>query len=151
MFLFCLVFAMFCARLFTCASWSPAGKGLTSWLSFVVFSVSLSLSHWYPGSGVVLDWIDSWSLQPYLLLYKSKKGSKDQESVQSSITPDPGYHMEKWQKSTIKHRKQEPRGQPFPSRCPQGSNEQTRKHDKHNAPQKKYRLGKVSKIFYWRA
>ena len=58
---------MFCARLFICAVWSPAGKGLTSWLSFVVSSVSLSLSHWYPGSGVVLDCIDSWSLQPYLL------------------------------------------------------------------------------------
>ena len=43
MFLFCLVFAMFCARLFICDSWSPAGKGLTSWLSFVVSSVSLSL------------------------------------------------------------------------------------------------------------
>ena len=28
---------------------------------------SLSLSHWYPGSGVVLDCIDSWSLHPYLL------------------------------------------------------------------------------------
>ena len=37
----------------------PAGKGLTSWLSFVVSSVSLSLSHWYPGSGVVLDCMDS--------------------------------------------------------------------------------------------
>ena len=48
-----------CRRLFICASWSPAGKGLTSWLSFVVSSVSLSLSHWYPGSGVVLDCIDS--------------------------------------------------------------------------------------------
>ena len=59
MFLFCLVFAMFCARLFICAFWSPAGKGLTSSLSFVVSSVSLSLSHWYPGSGVVLDCIDS--------------------------------------------------------------------------------------------
>ena len=59
MFLFCLVFAMFCARLFICALWSPAGKGLTSWLSFVVSSVSLSLSHWHPGSGVVLDCIDS--------------------------------------------------------------------------------------------
>ena len=59
MFLFCLVFAMFCARLFICALWSPAWKGLTSWLSFVVSSVSLSLSHWYPGSGVVLDCIDS--------------------------------------------------------------------------------------------
>ena len=69
MFLFCLVFAMFCARLFICALWSPAGKGLTSWLSFVVSSVSLSLSHWYPGSGVVLDCIDSWSLHHYLLLW----------------------------------------------------------------------------------
>ena len=34
-------------------------KGLTSWLSFVVSTVSLSLSDWYPGSGVVLDCIDS--------------------------------------------------------------------------------------------
>ena len=58
MFLFCLVLAMFCARLFICPL-SPAGKGLTSWLSFVVSSVSLSLFHWYPGSGVVLDCIDS--------------------------------------------------------------------------------------------
>ena len=32
---------------------------LTSWLSFAVSTVSLSLSHWYPGSGVVLDCIDS--------------------------------------------------------------------------------------------
>ena len=36
MFLFCLVFAMFCAHPFICALWSPAGKGLTSWPSFVV-------------------------------------------------------------------------------------------------------------------
>ena len=36
-----------------------AGKGLTSWPSFVVSTVSLSLSHWYPGSGVVLYCIDS--------------------------------------------------------------------------------------------
>ena len=49
----------FCARLFICALWSPAGKGLTSWLSVVVSTVSLSLSHWYHGSGVVLNCIDS--------------------------------------------------------------------------------------------
>ena len=57
MFLFCLVFALFCARLFICALWSPAGKGLTLWLSFVVSSVSLSLSHWGAQwlSGRVLD------------------------------------------------------------------------------------------------
>ena len=27
MFFFCLVFAVFCARLFVCALWSPAGGG----------------------------------------------------------------------------------------------------------------------------
>ena len=31
--------------------------------------VTLSLSHWYPGSGVVLNCIDSWSL-PYFLLWE---------------------------------------------------------------------------------
>ena len=46
MFLFCLVFAMFCARLFICALWSPAGKGLTSWLSFVVSSLTFPLVSW---------------------------------------------------------------------------------------------------------
>ena len=30
------VFSVLCLRLFICALWSPAGKGLTSWLSFVV-------------------------------------------------------------------------------------------------------------------
>ena len=68
---FCSVLCLLClcARLFICALWSPTGKGLTFWLSFVVSTVSLALSHWYPGSGVVLDWIDSWSLHPYLLGY----------------------------------------------------------------------------------
>ena len=58
---FCSVLCLpcLCARLFICALWSPAGKGLTSWLSFVVSAVSLSLFHWYSGSGVVLDCIDS--------------------------------------------------------------------------------------------
>ena len=53
---FCSVLCLLC---FVRALWSPAGKGLTSWLSFVVSTVSLSLSHWYPGSGVVLNCIDS--------------------------------------------------------------------------------------------
>ena len=54
---FCSVLCLLClcARLFICALGSPAGKGLTSWLSFVVSTMSFSLSHWYPGSGVVLD------------------------------------------------------------------------------------------------
>ena len=58
---FCSFLCFLCLRacLIICALWSPAGKGLTSWLSFVVSTVSLSLSNWYPGSGVVLDRIDS--------------------------------------------------------------------------------------------
>ena len=55
LFLLCL-----CARLFIFALWSPAGKGLTSWLSFVVSNCDFfHFSHWYPGSGRVLDCIDS--------------------------------------------------------------------------------------------
>ena len=59
--MFCSVLCLLCicARLFICALWSPAGKGLTFRLSFVVSAVSLSLSRWCPGSGVVLDCIDS--------------------------------------------------------------------------------------------
>ena len=63
-FLLCL-----CTCLLICALWSPAGKGLTSWLLFLVYTVSLSLSHWYPGSGVVLDCIDVQSLHPYFLVF----------------------------------------------------------------------------------
>ena len=40
----CLVFVML-ARLFIAALWSPEGKGLTSWLLFVLFIVILLLSH----------------------------------------------------------------------------------------------------------
>ena len=57
---FCLVFAMpLCASVYMC----PV---VTCWersdlLAFVKWclTVSLSLSHWYPGLGVVLDCIDS--------------------------------------------------------------------------------------------
>ena len=41
----------FLLHLFVDALWSPAGKGC--------LIVTLSLSHWYPGSGVVLDCTDS--------------------------------------------------------------------------------------------
>ena len=57
MFLFCLVFAMsLCASVYMCfvvTCWERAD------LLFVVSNWSLSLSHRYPGSGVVLDCIDS--------------------------------------------------------------------------------------------
>ena len=54
----CLVFVML-LRLFIAALWSPEMKGLTFWLLFVMFIVVLLLSHLGPGTGVVLDCIDS--------------------------------------------------------------------------------------------
>ena len=56
---FCLGFAMPCARLFICALWSPAGKGLTSWLLFVVSNCDFVTFLLYLGSGEALDCIDS--------------------------------------------------------------------------------------------
>ena len=44
-----LCFLCLCARLFICALWSPAGKGLTFWLSFVVSNsefVTFQLVSW---------------------------------------------------------------------------------------------------------
>ena len=52
---FCSVLCLLClcAGLFICALWSPAGKGLTSWLSFVVstgvchFPIGILGQVWY--------------------------------------------------------------------------------------------------------
>ena len=49
------------------------------------------------------------------LCTKSKKEGKDQESIQSSTTPCPGYQWES-DNFTIRHHKRGPRGQPFPNR-----------------------------------
>ena len=54
----CHVFLVF-LRLFIAVLWSPVGKGLNSWLSLVMFIVSLLLSHVVSGSGVELDGIVS--------------------------------------------------------------------------------------------
>ena len=47
-------------------------------------------------------------------IYQSKTEGKDQESIQSSTMPDPGY---RWESDNVKIRyhKREPRGQPCPS------------------------------------
>ena len=45
----CLVCVML-SRLFIAALWSAAGKGLTSWLSFVMFNCVLTLFH-------VVSWV----------------------------------------------------------------------------------------------
>ena len=51
------------------ALWSPSGKVLTPWLSCVLdFFVFCHFPTWCPGSGVVLDYIDSWfCVLPYFL------------------------------------------------------------------------------------
>ena len=83
---------------------------------------------------------------------QSKEGGKDQESIQSSTTPDPEYHMEKCI-NTNKHHKQEPRGQHFPTKqqWTDAKAWQTQNINNTNDPQKKYRLGTVIKIVFWRA
>ena len=53
------VCCVLCATVYVCFVVTCWGGGLASWLSFVVSSVGLSLSRWCPGSGVVLDCIDS--------------------------------------------------------------------------------------------
>ena len=60
----CYVFVRVCLHVL-CGHLMGKGWPLGSRLSCL--TVSLPLSHWYPGSGVVLDCIDSWSLHPYLL------------------------------------------------------------------------------------
>ena len=58
------------------------------------------------------------SVLPFCMVntyYKSNKDGKDQESLQSSTTPDAGYQWEN-DNVTTKHHKREPRGQSFPSR-----------------------------------
>ena len=67
----CLVFLML-SRLFIAALWSPDGKGLTSWLLMVFLLYFYYFPMWYPGSGVVLDCIVSWSLPSFLLKMRAK-------------------------------------------------------------------------------
>ena len=55
---FCLVLLCFHARLFADALWSPAGKGLTSWLSFVMYNcdvVTFSLVSWVRCGACFID------------------------------------------------------------------------------------------------
>ena len=49
LFLSCICYA-FCVRLFIDALWSPAGKGLTSWLSFM-------MSDWEVVTFPLVSWI----------------------------------------------------------------------------------------------
>ena len=63
----CFMFVML-SCLFIADLRSPAGKELTSWHSCMwCFIVFCHFHMWCPGSGVVLDRIDSWSSPPFLL------------------------------------------------------------------------------------
>ena len=65
---FAFVFAMLSSQ-FLAALWSHIGKGLTSWPSYVLwFLVFCHSPIWCSGSGMVLDWIDSWYLPSSLLI-----------------------------------------------------------------------------------
>ena len=59
MFLFCLVFAMSLGVCLYVLCGHLLGKGWPLGSRLWCPTVSLPLSHWYPGSGVVLDCIDS--------------------------------------------------------------------------------------------
>ena len=60
MFLFCLLFAMsLCPSVYMCSVVTCWERADLLALVCGVFTRSLSLSLWYPGSGVVLDCIDS--------------------------------------------------------------------------------------------
>ena len=70
-----------CASVYLClvvTCWErgwPLGRRL--WCT----TVSLSLSHWYPGSGVVLDYIDSRTLHSYYYVYFSLSESFSKKLV----------------------------------------------------------------------
>ena len=67
---FCYAFVHVCLTMPCCLL---LGKGRPFGSRLWCLIVNLSLSHWYPGSGVVLDCIDSWSLPFCLLLQPGMK------------------------------------------------------------------------------
>ena len=85
-----------------------------------------------------------------------KKGGKDQESIQSSTTPNPGYHMGNLQKTQLNITNKSQEVSPFLASdhkvaMNDAKASQTQDINTTNDPQTKYRIGMVSKIFCWRA
>ena len=78
-------------------------------VTYNVLCVCCDINH----NDFMLCFIVFWNSIPKV--YESKKNGKDQESIQSSTTPDPGYQWES-DNFTISVHNQKPRGQPFPSR-----------------------------------
>ena len=65
---FCLVFVMLSCVCLLMSCGHLLGKDWPLGSRLWCLIVNLSLPHWYPGPGVVLDCIDSWSLPSFLLL-----------------------------------------------------------------------------------
>ena len=70
LFLSCICYAFLCVCLFMPCG-QLLGKGWPLGFRLWCLIVKLSLSNWYPGSGVVLDYIDSWFLPSFLLSWAS--------------------------------------------------------------------------------
>ena len=73
------------------------------------------------------------------------EGDNDQESIQSSTTHDPGYHMGKWQKTQLNITNESQEQVTKRQHWMDSKACQTQDIDNTNYPQKKYRLGTVSK------
>ena len=115
-----------------------ASNGLSLWWrwSYTIYSYDFNSNYWQfeENSRSCVDQ-DFFQRGPILTsrqrfkiavaIIESKKEDNDHESIQSSTTPGPGYQWES-NELTIRYHKQEPRGQPFPRRWPQGINQQTR-------------------------
>ena len=77
-------------------------------------------------------WVQSRHFILCLVLLKVSKGAKIRNRY-NQVPLDPGYQWKR-DKLTVRHHKREQRGQPFPSRWPQGTYKQTRsifRHSKH--------------------
>ena len=71
MFFSVLCLLCLCARLFICALWSAAGKGLTLWLSFVVYDCEFV---WY----LIVSIPDLCTLTYFVNIFNSKSVSSNQ-------------------------------------------------------------------------
>ena len=118
------------------------GRYVVSEIELSYMGKKAATSIWLARESALINWVRRWELGTQM----SKNGSKNDEINVSFIkvrkaanirnrynqvphlTQDTTWEIDK---NRIKHHKWEPRGQPFPSRWPQGSNEETRKNDKH--------------------
>ena len=80
---------------------------------------------------------------------ESKEEGKNQESIQSNITPDLGRHIWESDKNTGKHHKQESQEiSPFPACHHKAARKREDSTQMTKNPQKKHRLGTVSKKIF---